>query len=67
MLSKENRRILGYACDGVREAKRCLSRGQAHTASLCCREADGRIVFVASQSEVEIAEVNEYVKEYMAR
>jgi len=67
MLSKENKRILDSACAGICEAKRSLIRGRAHTASQCCREAEGRIGYVISREEVDIIEVNDYVKECMAR
>ena len=66
MLGLVNESILVSACSGVLEARRCLVRGQVYTAAQCCREAGDRFMHVLREEDVEIAEVEEYVKERMA-
>lgn len=67
MLSKENGKVLQAACARIWEAKRCIARGHTRSASLNCREADERLVYVGSRAEVDSGEVAEYIRELGAR
>ena len=67
MLSDGNKKVLQDACWNVREANRCLMKGSAYSASQCCRNAEERFVYVMSRSEVTATEVDEFVKERMAK